>query len=141
MEYSENICFNIEISPSDLDNFNLKKFLKNKFAQNIYKGVYIVNIIKVCSYEFGKINENGDICIYADTSCLVVNPKIGDSMSIVVSSSNKMGAFYSNNSIKIFIPKQFAENIPNQGDVVNIEIIGKRIETCISCIAKIKQEA
>lgn len=142
MEKSEVICFEIEIFPNELQNFHLKKFLRNKFNKNLYKGIYIIHVNKIESYEFGKINHNGFICLSTNANCLVLNPQIGDAFNVVISSSNKMGAFYSNDNISVFIPKQFCEIIPNQGDVVCIEIMGKRIDKSISCVAKmIKQEA
>lgn len=138
MEQIQSIIFDINISPSDIHNINLKQYLQTIYKNVLYKGIYVKQINKITNYKCGKILSNGNICMNICSLCEVIDLHLNEEYEISISNSNKLGAFYNNNKINIFIPKQYCleQNIPNGDDVITVKIIGKRIEQNISCIGE-----
>ena len=139
MNYSNDTTFDISISPSEINNINLKKYLLNKYNDNIFNGIYISNILKIHKVQYGKITANGHINIHITTLCDVINPLLNSIYyNVIITNSNKLGSFINLGKISIFIPKEYSinEEILGIGSSMNIKIIGKRIDDKITCIGK-----
>jgi len=139
MEETLNISFDVHISPADIDNLHFKQYIKENFQETIYNGKYISEIKKIINLEYGKILSNGYINVQIQTESIVFDLKIGKVYkNITVTKNNKLGAFIKLNKINIYIPKEYCINdvIPNVGNIITINIIGKRVEDNVSCIAK-----
>ena len=136
-----------EVSPIELSFYaephqlcaeSLNYEIRNKFEQVLYKGVYIQTIKSFVPLQYGKIMPNGSVQVSTTALCRVVNPRVNSTYEITVSSSNNMGAAYKTSGITVYIPKHMCTNqvVPNVDTVVNCEIVGKRIQDNILCIAK-----
>jgi len=139
MYSSNDVIFNISISPSEINTINLKKYLQNKFTDNIHNGIYISNVSKVNTINYGKITANGFIDVKINTICEIVNPVVESIYNnVIITNYNKLGSFVSFGKISIFIPKEYSinEEIPTLGMSINLKIIGKRIDDKITCIGK-----
>lgn len=136
MEQIRKISFKTQVSPTELHNLKLKKFLHDKYQNQFYNGLIVLTINKVLSYEFGMVYTSGFVELVIEALCTVKDLAINQVYELEITSSNKIGAFHNSQGIFIFIPKTSCldENIPQAGEFVDIKIIGKRIENKLSCI-------
>ena len=136
MEQIRKIIFKTQVSPGDLHNLKLKKFLHDTYQNQIYDGLIVLTINKVLSYEFGIVYNSGFVELLVEALCSVKDLVVNQVYEIEITNSNKIGAFHNSQGVFIFIPKTSCldENIPQPGDCIDIKIIGKRIENKLSCI-------
>ena len=139
MNSSNDIIFDISISPSEINTINVKKYLLNKYTGNIHNGIYISNISKVKKVECGKITAVGYINIKINAFCEIINPILENVYNnVIITNYNKLGSFINLGKISIFIPKEYSinEEISTIGMSINVKLIGKRIDDKITCIGK-----
>jgi DNA-directed RNA polymerase subunit E'/Rpb7 len=138
MNYSDNIIFDVFVSPSDINTINLKQYLQSKYNNLIYNGKFIMNVTNVNKVQYGKVTSNGNINVIINTLCDVLDPIINNTYNLVITNYNKLGSFINIGKISIFIPKEYSinEEIPSIGVSINVKIIGKRIEDKITCIGR-----
>ena len=110
---------------------------KKELYHNIYDGNYIEDIIKIEPFKNKQINIDGSVNIKLKCTCIIINPNVNSEYHITINDVNKMGYSYKSNKLCIFIPTHLCDNKTFQvGDIINIIIIGKRIEEDIICIGK-----
>ena len=138
MNYSDNIIFDVFVSPSDINTINLKQYLQSKYNNLINNGKFIMNVTNVNKVQYGKVTSNGNINVIINTLCDVLDPIINNTYNLVITNYNKLGSFINIGKISIFIPKEYSinEEIPSIGVSINVKIIGKRIEDKITCIGR-----
>ena len=136
MEQISTIEFNISLTPDKLHQFNLKTYLRSMYRQQIYDGVVVREICKIISHNFGNVLNNGQVELHTKATCIIDNPIINQICTLPVTNSNKLGAFCNLDKITVFIPKSFCINqeIPAITELIDVLIIGKRVENKISCI-------
>jgi len=137
--------FDVLTKPNDLKvgidmNKYMYCYITEKYKDRIYDGKHIIAINEVSVISIPKIMTNGRVRFKIKSKCTVIDLEVGDVVSMEVSSTNKMGATYKNNCITIFIPKHKCINeiIPQEGEQVNVEILGKRVDERIVYVGKIK---
>ena len=139
MEFQSKINITLNILPQqfndDLNNF-IDEQCKLQLNDNIYNGCLVKNIYNITFEKKSKINNNGSISINCNCLCNILNPNINDKLNIKINNINKMGYSYKIKKLCIFIPNLFITNNINENDDIEVEIIGKRIEKDIICIAK-----
>ena len=136
-----NISFRIKLEPSHLSNniaFKVKQITKDLYNHNLYKDCYINNILDIKIQSKAKVNYDGCVIYHVDATCDVIQPLIDEIYNIQLTNVNKMGALWKYNKITFFIPKQYFINeiTPNVDDLIKVQIIGKRLEENMICIAK-----
>ena len=137
MESKARIILKIVAEPSQLCQFNIKRELIQKYCNTVTYGVYIIDILSVAADNTGKILNNGSVEYNVNTECRVLSPQIGETYSICITGSSKMGAVYKCDEVTIFIPKHMCSEItPEVGDSVHVNIVGKRIDGRILCIGR-----
>ena len=133
------INFDIYVSPSEVNTINLKKYLCNKYNNNLHDGKYINEILNIEGVQYGKIISNGYINIKIKTICDIIDLQL-DSVyyNIIITNYNKLGSFVNIGKVSIFIPKEYSidDQIQETGISINIKIIGKRIDDKITCIGQ-----
>ena len=73
-----------------------------------------------------------------NTDCIIVNPIIGNSYSLVITHNNKLGFMHKSDLVTIFVPVQYTTRNLAIDEEVNIKIVGKRVEERIVCVGTIE---
>ena len=120
------------------DDFN--KYIVDKsneqLIDQIYNGFYITKINNIFPIKYKKINIDGSINIKVKCLCNVIDPIVNNTYDIYINDINKMGFSYKYKKICIFLPIHLCDKQISINDKLKVEIIGKRIEESILCIAK-----
>jgi DNA-directed RNA polymerase subunit E'/Rpb7 len=141
----------IKLTPSQIGS-NLKEILQYKLQHKFegkysYHGYIKNNTIKVHEYSMGKIfnsSLNGDVEYMVQYQAEVCNPSIGSIVTVIVTKKNSFGVLTEyfiddekNNKktsiLEIVVVNSHSNNSAlsnqlNEGDVVNVEILGKKFE-------------
>lgn len=135
MEDTINMSIKIDIHPQNMME-NKLSLLKGKYNDQIYKGYHILDVEEIVNEGKGKILNSGHTLynILAKLKIYIIG--IGDVIKTMVSHVNKMGAFCVIQKISVFIPNHFQNKQMQEGDIVDLEIVGKRVQEHIVCIAK-----
>ncbi len=112
----------------------------NKYVDDIYNGIYFIEILKTLNSSQGFIDINGNVSIDVEVHGNGINISQGNEIQMEITQKNRMGYSYIFGKICIFIPmipeycneKEFCV-----GDIVNVVILGKRVEDKIVCVAKV----
>tara|TARA_B100001996_G_C18550461_1_gene550612 strand:+ start:475 stop:900 length:426 start_codon:yes stop_codon:yes gene_type:complete len=141
MQYKQLIVIRITVSPSQLDE-NIKEtvfnLIKEKYQQTLFKTFYISEILETSFSSHGKINNDGSVTYLVNTDCIIVNPTIGNSYSLVITHNNKLGFMHKSDLVTIFVPKQYTNRNLAINEEVTINIVGKRVEERIVCVGTIE---
>jgi len=139
MEQQTYITVKLNISPQMFNN-NLTNYINDyckKELKNTIRDEFLIQSIENIKFEKQtKINIDGSISIICICFCTVSNPEVKQILNIEINNINKMGYSYKINKLCIFIPNHFVNTNLNEKDIINVEIIGKRVEKDIVCIAK-----
>ena len=134
----------VNIYINDIQNIDnreyINKTIRNKYVDDIYNGIYFIEIVKTSHANQGIIDINGNVSIEVIVHGRGVNICEGSNLKIEITQKNKMGYSYVYNKICIYIPivPEYCNNKEYfVGDVVNVLILGKRVEDKIVCVAKI----
>lgn len=139
MEEQLEMTMMMVLQPEQLESCSIKKLVRSKYIGTVFRGVYILDIKSAGIIEHGKVLNDGTVSYSISSVCLVLNPRVGSVYSLTISGSNKMGAVYKLHEVTVFIPKHkcIDEIVPDAADVVDVKIIGKRIESRIMCIGEV----
>ena len=139
MEQIRQIDLKLKVNPCNLGATNLYDLVSEEYKNTIHKGVYIKEVLSASVTSNGKIMSDGSIVYLVNCELRVLNPEVNEKYSVTITGSNKMGAVHRNEMIAIFIPKSYCVNdvLPDVASVVDVEIIGKRVEGNITCVGKI----
>lgn len=135
MEDTINMSVKIDIHPENMMDDKLS-MLRTKYSDQIYKGYHIIDIEEIIEEGKGKVLNSGYILYNILAKFKIYTIGIGDVIKAMVSNVNKMGAFCIIQKISVFIPNHFQNNQMQEGDIVGLEIVGKRVQEHIVCIAK-----
>lgn len=135
MEDTINMSVKIDIHPENMMD-NKLSMLRAKYNDQIYKGYHIIDVEEIIDESRGKVLNSGYILHDILAKFKIYTIGIGDIIKTMISNVNKMGAFSIIEKISVFIPNHFQKNQMNEGDIVNLEIVGKRVQEHIVCIAK-----
>ena len=140
MDNIQKISLSVDIAPryiNDKKNYVTKHITEN-IANTIYKGFCIKDILYVSQVGNGKILLNGYARYSIEATCVILDPKIGEIYSTIISYKNKLGLFSKSKNLTIMIPNHFCHSrkVYEVGDSINIKIVGKRIEQNITCVAE-----
>ena len=129
----------VKIPPIKLNGLNIREEVAETYEDTVYNGTVITSVGDVQILRHGNISPDGSITYDVNVQCTVVDPVIGDRYTIKFTNSNKMGAIYRSTMLSIFVPKHYCieDNIPDIGCIAEVQILAKRIEGVVTCIAKI----
>ena len=138
MERCDIIKINYNLQPCNFaeEKDKILEKCKTKLLQSIHDGVYVSKISTIEIVSHNKINNDGSINICCRCNCNIIDPQIHETYSICINTINKIGYYYQNDKVCIFIPADNKLNISIK-DIIKIKIIGKRIEDTILCIAEV----
>jgi hypothetical protein len=131
--------FNINISELSDNNFKnyINSLCKVKLIENIHEDTYIENILHTVINPDKKINIDGSIRVNVVCQCKIIDLQIHSKYDITINEINKMGYSFKTNKLCIFLPIHLCGDSTYQiSDTISVQIIGKRIEDSIICIAK-----
>tara|TARA_B100001094_G_scaffold322812_1_gene372701 strand:+ start:2939 stop:3382 length:444 start_codon:yes stop_codon:yes gene_type:complete len=137
----KDFSFRILILPYELS-LNIEEVLEfkmhEKYKQNIFQGSFILDIKSFKYNQLAYINNDASITFNIVATCEVLFPEEGKHYEIKFNNVNKMGAFCKFSKVTIFVPKHSFKNqeLPNINDILNVEILGKRVEENLVCVAK-----
>ena len=134
---SKTIYYKLSLDASEIDdNFEpkVKQFCKDNLNKKIYNDFYIDSINNININNNIKIN-NDKLIIRCYCECQIIDLIVKSTFKMKINDVNKMGAYYKYEKICIFIPQHFIKTNININDIVNIKLLGKRVEDNIICIA------
>ena len=137
MEKILNIKITLKLKPNEVHK-PLLESLAEKYNSSLFKKYYVVEVLDIIEKKGGKILHDGSILFIIFASCKVLDPDIGSTYNLRITSTNKMGALHKHELITVFVPTQYYnDNTPEVDSCFDITIIGKRIEDSIVCVGKI----
>ena len=134
---SKTIHYKLSLCASEIDNDfekKVKQFCKQNLNKTIYNDFYIDSINNINIDKNIKIN-NDKLLIRCYCECQIIDLIVKSTFKVKINDVNKMGVYYKYEKICIFIPQHFIKTTINIGDIVNIKLLGKRVEDNIICIA------
>jgi len=136
----QELKYKINIQPSNL-NGNIRDVLKNtiheKMEKRILNGAYIISICDFKHKQTGVINNDGSVSFNIIVTCQTFCPKIGNEYDLKITHINKMGIMHKYENVSIFVANHHLINDDHKiDDMMKIQIMGKRIEENMVCVAK-----
>ena len=138
MEKGYTFNINIDILPKNLDSIetHLYKYVNEHILNNIYKNAYIYEISKIEIREKPRVLISGHTRYASLVHCKGLSPEIDDVYTMQITSMNKMGFYIKKYKISIFIPTHYSHNIYDVGDPIKFQILAKKVEDSVVCVAK-----
>ena len=139
MNVVKNVILNYNCFVDNDANFfeNKMKESAKQLQNQIYDGYYITDVINVKPFHDKKINNDGSVNIRLSCTCKIIDPVVNSIYTIEINNVSKMGYSFKTDKLCIFLPLHLCNNsVFKEGDNVQVEIIGKRIEEDIICIGK-----
>ena len=137
----KDFSFRILVLPHELC-LNLHQVLESKicdkYKNNIFNGSFILKILSFKYTQLGFINNDSSISFNVVATCEVLFPEEGKHYEIQFNNINKMGAICKFSKVTIFVPKIYFKDeiLPNLHDKLVVEVLGKRVEENLVCVAK-----
>ena len=131
--------FKVCIFPNELCK-NIDKIIEQKilntYLKTIFRASLILSIKSFKYQQLGLINNDGSITYDVIATCENINPEKGNIYDIKINNINQMGALCKFDKVTIFIPNHFILEKININESLKVEILGKRIEENLVCVAK-----
>lgn len=136
----QELNYKINVEPKLLNNNikdTLESILSSKMIKKVFQGAYIIDIISFKYKNSGIINNDGSVSFSTIVTCKTCYPVVGENYKLPITHINKMGVMHKFENVSIFIANHHLLNQDHKvGEIIDITIIGKRIEENMVCVAK-----
>lgn len=148
MERQEELSVTFDVNPGDMQHgVSMHKMLNilvsERFSGKIYNGAVIDAVLDTSITHDAKVLSNGSVRFIVKALCNVCRLNVGDVTNIEITAVSKMGYVYKRKRLTVLIPRHMAGDEEYAvGDIVPVNIVGKRIEDNVVCVASaVTQEA